>query len=69
MKSEKMELVRGSGNVFRDLGRENADIEQLKHFWQPRSWRPSIARSWRSGQLTIGRVSPPQTSHAFGTQT
>ena len=30
MKPEKMELVRGSGNVFRDLGRENADLEQLK---------------------------------------
>ena len=30
MKSEKMELVRGSGNVFRDLGRQNADLEQLK---------------------------------------
>lgn len=27
---EKLEVVRGSGNVFRDLGRENADIEQLK---------------------------------------
>jgi hypothetical protein len=30
MKSEKLELVRGSGNVFRDLGREDSDIEQLK---------------------------------------
>lgn len=30
MKSEKLELVRGSGNVFRDLGREESDIEQLK---------------------------------------
>ena len=30
MKGEKLELVCGSGNVFRDLGRENADIEQLK---------------------------------------
>ncbi len=30
MKNEKMELLRGSGNVFRDLGRENADLEQLK---------------------------------------
>ena len=30
MKSEKMEVVRGSGNVFRDMGRENADLEQLK---------------------------------------
>src|SRR4029077_1297445 len=27
---EKPELVRGGGNVFRDLGRENADLEQLK---------------------------------------
>ena len=30
MKGEKVELVRGSGNVFRDLGRKNADLEQLK---------------------------------------
>lgn len=30
MKDEKMKLVRGSGNVFLDLGRENADVEQLK---------------------------------------
>lgn len=28
--SEELEIVRGSGNVFRDLGRENADLEQLK---------------------------------------
>lgn len=25
-----MELVRGSGNVFRDFGRANADLEQLR---------------------------------------
>ena len=30
MRGEKLALVRGSGNVFRDVGRENADIEQLK---------------------------------------
>ena len=30
MKGQKLELVRGSGNVFHDLGRENADVEQLK---------------------------------------
>jgi predicted XRE-type DNA-binding protein len=30
MKSETLELVRGSGNVFRDLGHKNADAEQLK---------------------------------------
>jgi predicted XRE-type DNA-binding protein len=30
MKSQKLEVVRGSGNVFRDLGQENADAQQLK---------------------------------------
>jgi len=30
MKSEKLEVVRGSGNVFRDLGHENADAQQFK---------------------------------------
>jgi len=30
MKGEELELVHGSGNVFRDLGRENADAMQLK---------------------------------------
>ena len=30
MKTEKLEVIRGSGNVFRDLGHKNADIEQLK---------------------------------------
>jgi predicted XRE-type DNA-binding protein len=30
MKGEKIELVRGSGNVFRDRGHTNADAEQFK---------------------------------------
>jgi predicted XRE-type DNA-binding protein len=30
MKSGKLDMVRGSGNVFRDLGHENADVEQFK---------------------------------------
>jgi predicted XRE-type DNA-binding protein len=30
MKSEQMEVVRGSGNVFRDFGHEQADAEQFK---------------------------------------
>jgi predicted XRE-type DNA-binding protein len=29
-KTEKLEIVDGTGNVFRDLGVENADGEQLK---------------------------------------
>jgi predicted XRE-type DNA-binding protein len=30
MKSEELEVVRGSANVFRDLGHANADAEQFK---------------------------------------
>ena len=30
MKKEEFEVIRGSGNAFRDLGKENADIEQFK---------------------------------------
>jgi predicted XRE-type DNA-binding protein len=30
MKGDKLEVVRGSGNVFRDLGHKNADAEQFK---------------------------------------
>src|SRR5271165_7516901 len=30
MKSEKLEVVRGSGNAFRDLGHRSADAEQFK---------------------------------------
>ena len=29
-KSEKLKVVRGSGNVFRDLGHETADAQQFK---------------------------------------
>src|SRR5215468_7463483 len=30
MKKERQDVVRGSGNVFRDLGHKNADSEQFK---------------------------------------
>jgi predicted XRE-type DNA-binding protein len=30
MKREKLDVVRGSGNIFRDLGYRNADAEQFK---------------------------------------
>lgn len=30
MKREKIEIVHGSGNVFRDFGRATADADQLK---------------------------------------
>lgn len=30
MKDERLQVARGSGNVFRDLGHDNADLEQFK---------------------------------------
>jgi len=30
MKTNHEKLVHGSGNVFRDLGKQNADVQQLK---------------------------------------
>jgi predicted XRE-type DNA-binding protein len=30
MKKDDLELVRGSGNVYRDLGRANADLDQAR---------------------------------------
>ena len=30
MKKEKLDVLRGGGNVFRDLGHKNADAEQFK---------------------------------------
>ena len=30
MKKDALDVIRGSGNVFRDLGKENADILQFK---------------------------------------
>jgi predicted XRE-type DNA-binding protein len=30
VKSEKLEITRGSGNVFEDMRRPNADVEQFK---------------------------------------
>jgi len=32
MRIKSLQLKRGSGNVFRDLGNENADVEQFKAF-------------------------------------
>jgi predicted XRE-type DNA-binding protein len=30
MKRKKLEVVRGSGNVYRDFGRDSADVKQFK---------------------------------------
>ena len=30
MKNEPLEVIRGSGNVYRDLGQDDADVKQFK---------------------------------------
>ncbi len=30
MKRERLEVIRGSGNVYRDLGKDNPDLKQFK---------------------------------------
>jgi predicted XRE-type DNA-binding protein len=51
MKDKKLELVRGSGNVFRDLGRENADVEQLKALLAA-----EIIKALDRGKLTVRKA-------------
>jgi hypothetical protein len=68
MKNEKLELVRGSGNVFHDLGRENADVEQLKPLLAA-----EIVKALNRGELAVralmpGPASPQPTSRASATQ-
>lgn len=48
MNGERLDVVRGSGNVFRDLGREKADLEQLKALLAA-----EIIKALESDELTI----------------
>ncbi|MCM2397754.1 helix-turn-helix domain-containing protein [Rhizobium sp. S95] len=53
--SEEMEIVRGSGNVFRDFGHPNADAEQLKAILAAQIIRVLDSRNLstrRAGELT-----------------
>ena len=43
-----MEVVPGTGNIFRDLGRENADVEQLKSLLAA-----EIIKALDRGKLTV----------------
>ncbi len=58
MKKEKIELVRGSGNVFRDFGYPNPDLEQLKAILAA-----EIIRSLNRKKLTV-RAAHAQTGIA-----
>ena len=46
MSEEDFELVRGSGNVFRDFGDPNADLEQAGLSSRPRSFVCWMTGSW-----------------------
>ena len=69
MKSEELEVVRGSGNVFRDLGYENADVEQLKAVLAAEIIQTLDREglSVRAAHSRTGLRRP--TSRAFGTRT
>lgn len=45
MKREKLEVMRGSGNSFRDLGHQQADIEQFKAILPPKLSRHLTERT------------------------
>ena len=51
MKARKLKTVRGSGNVFRDLGRENAEALQLKALLAA-----EIVRALDDGNLTVRKA-------------
>ena len=48
MKREKLEVVRGSGNAFRDLGHKSADAEQFKAILAA-----EIVKALNRGRLTV----------------
>ena len=50
-KAEKLEIVEGSGNVFRDLGRPNSDLMQLKALLAA-----EIIRALDEGELTVRKA-------------
>jgi predicted XRE-type DNA-binding protein len=54
MKGEELELLRGSGNVFRDLGYENADVERLKALLAAADF--SRLRNADLGRFTVDRL-------------
>ncbi len=53
--TKDIELIRGNGNVFRDLGRPNADLEQLRSILAARIIRVLDERGLsvrKAGQIT-----------------
>jgi predicted XRE-type DNA-binding protein len=51
LKTGKVEIVEGSGNIFRDLGRPDAELQQLKALLAA-----EIVRALDEGQLTVRKA-------------
>lgn len=51
MKARKLRTIKGSGNVFRDLGRENAEVQQFKALLAA-----EIVRALDEGGLTVRKA-------------
>lgn len=69
MTDELLELARGSGNVYRDLGKENPDVRQLKALLAAeiiKCWTGSNSPCARRRNALLFRL---RTSLAFGTLT
>ncbi len=64
MKHDELEIVRGSGNVFRDFGHEEADIEQFKAILAAEILRCSTAKPSVFDRRRSRQVSPPPISPA-----
>ena len=69
MKREKLAVVRGSGNVFRDLGNKSADAEQFKATSLPKSSSRSTTSASPSVPPMPAPASPQPTSPASATRT
>ena len=52
MKKDKLEVVRGSGNIYRDFDKPDADIRQLKAILAAKFSRHSTSRASASGRRT-----------------
>ena len=59
MKREKLEVVKGSGNVFRDLGHKNADADD---FWFDSAYASTHIRFDR--YMSVHEQSPPDEKRA-----
>ena len=67
MKSEKLEVVKGSGNVFRDLGHRMPMPISSRQFWPPRSSKRSTVTGLAFAALRAALGLRQRTSRASAT--